>query len=252
MAGSVTTEIKDSVAIVTFENPGRLNAFDPGVASGLAAAAAAVRRNPLVGAMILRGAGTRAFCAGADIKFIQQAPNRDQGFAAIGQPMAEFERVMAEMHCPTIAMIHGVCYGGGVNLALMADFRIGDTALNLAIPALKMRRYYPITGLERLFSLIGPTNTKRLLLEAAAVNADTLLAWGFVHQICPPEELMAAALEFAGRLAAQPRDIVSGYLPILRALERGDREAARRFRNEAVTRQTGAPDSSGAESKPRG
>lgn len=243
MAGSVSTEIRDSVAIVTFENPGRLNAFNPNVAAGLAEAAVAVSRRREIGAMILRGAGTRAFCAGADIKFVQQAPSRDAGFAAIGQPMADFEHAMAEMPCPTIAMIHGICYGGGVNLALMADFRIGDSAMRLAIPALKMRRYYPITGLERLFALIGSTNTSRLLLEGTPVDAEALLAWGFVHQVCPPDGLMEAAIEFAGRLAAQPRDVVSGYLPILRALERGDREAARRFREQAVARlQSASPD----------
>jgi enoyl-CoA hydratase/carnithine racemase len=230
----VSCEIRGSIAIVSFDNQRRLNAIDEDLARGLAETVAAAATRPELGALILRGAGTRAFCAGNDLKFIAEYGDRAAAFAALERHIEPLRRTMAELRFPTVAMLHGICYGGGVNLALMADFRFADRALKVAIPALKMRRYYPIAGLERLSTLVGLNNAKRLVLEGEPVDAERLLAWGFVDQLLDVAELEPATLAFAQQLASQPREAVPTYLQIFRALERLDGEEARRIRQQAL------------------
>jgi enoyl-CoA hydratase len=233
--GKVVTEIRGAVAIVSFENEGRLNAIDPEIAGGLAQTAAALAQRSDVGALILRGAGTRAFCAGNDLKFLAQAPSRDAGFAALTPRIDALRATMAELPFPTVAMLHGICYGAGVNLALMADFRLGDSALKVAIPALKNARYYPPAGIQQVMRMFGSANAWRMLVAAEALPAETALACGFVQQVCPPQQLEAVTLEYATRLAARPRAMIPAYVKIMRAVERGDLELATRLREQAIS-----------------
>jgi len=233
MPGAVAVEIRQSIAILTLTNEGRLNAMDAAFAAGLAQAVAAAKQRSDIGALILRGAGDQAFCAGVDLKYAQATGNRAAAFAAVGKHVAEFCRDMAALPFPSIAMLQGVCYGGGVHLASTADFRFADTSLKLAIPAVKNRLFYPIPALERLTYLIGPSRTRRLLLEGAAMPPETLLSWGLIDEVLAPGAIEEATLAFALRLAAQPREIMRAYLDILRAVERGDSAAAKALRQAA-------------------
>ncbi len=81
--GSVTTEIRGAIAIVTFDNAARMNAIDAGVAEGLAASAAELKRRKDVGALVLRGAGEKSFSAGVDLKFVEGFAKRAEGFAIV-------------------------------------------------------------------------------------------------------------------------------------------------------------------------
>jgi len=235
MPGSVALEIRQSVAIVTLKNAGRLNAMDDALAAGLAAAVASAKARDDLGALILRGAGDEAFCAGVDLKYAKESGNRAAAFAAVGKQVAAFSRDMASMPFPTIAMLQGVCYGGGVHLASSADFRFAGSSLKLAIPAVKNRLFYPIPALERLSYLIGPSRMRRLLLEGAPMPPETLRDWGLLDEVLTPDAVEDATFAFATSLAAQPRDIIRPYMDILRAVERGDREAAQALRQAAQT-----------------
>jgi enoyl-CoA hydratase/carnithine racemase len=234
--GGVATELKGAVAVVTFDNAAHRNAIDDGVAEGLAAAAAALKVRTDIGALVLRGAGRDAFCAGIDIKFVEQFPERAAGFAALDRKIEAFASDMATMPFPTVAMLHANCFGGGVHLAAAADFRFGDEALRLAVPAVRNRLFYPISALERLILIVGETRTKRLVYEGETVDAATLLAWGFLDRVVPGDELEQATLAYAERLASQPRDVVAAYQEIFRALRRGEGARARELRAQAKAR----------------
>jgi enoyl-CoA hydratase/carnithine racemase len=234
--GSVATEIRGAVAIVTFQNAARRNAIDAGVADGLAAAAAALRLREDIGALVLRGAGREAFCAGIDLKFVEEFGDRAAGFAALDEKIEAFCRDMAAMPFPTVAMLHASCYGGGAHLAAAADFRFGDDALKLAVPAVRNRLFYPVSALERLMLVVGETRTKRLVYEGETFDAGTLLEWGFLDRVCPSAELERSTLAHAERLASQPRDVVAVYQEIFRALRRGDGAKARELRAQAKAR----------------
>src|SRR5258708_16099092 len=160
-----------------------MNAIDAGVAEGLAAAAAQLKGRRDVGALVLRGAGEKSFCSGIDLKFIEQFPERAAGFAALEEKIDSFGRDMTGMPFPTIAMLYGHCHGGGVHLAATADFRFGDAALRLAVPAIKNGLYYPISALERLFLILGETRTTPLMYEAKTFDPPTLLDSAFLAPV---------------------------------------------------------------------
>jgi len=235
--GSVATEIRGSVAVVSFDNAARMNAIDAGVAEGLATAAAQLKARKDVGALVLRGAGEKSFCSGIDLKFVEQFPERAAGFAALEEKIGSFDRDMGEMPFPTIAMLHGHCHGGGVHLAATADFRLGDDALKLSVPAVRNRLFYSISALERLVLILGETRAKRLMYEGETLDAGTLLAWGFLDRVCPAGELERVTLDYAEKLAAQPRSVVAVYQEIFRALRRGDADKARELRAQGKARR---------------
>jgi enoyl-CoA hydratase/carnithine racemase len=231
--GKVITEIRGSVAIVTFDNAARMNAIDAGVAEGLAAAVAELKGRKDVGALVLRGAGDKSFSAGVDLKFVETFPKRAQGFAVVEKGVESFWGDMEAMSFPTIAMLHANCYGGGVQLAASTDFRFGDEALKLSVPAVKNRLYYPVSALERLYTIIGETRTRRLMLGGETLAAGTLKEWGFLDEVFPAAELERETLAFAGRLAEQPREVVAVYQEIFRAMRAGDGRKARDLRRKA-------------------
>jgi enoyl-CoA hydratase/carnithine racemase len=231
--GSVSTEIRGAVAIVTLDNAARRNAIDAEVASGLAAAAAALRKRKDVGALVLRGAGEMAFSAGFDLKFMEQFKRRGEGFAKIEKGVEAFCRHMASMPFPTIAMLRANCYGGGVQLAASADFRFGDDVLKLSVPAVRNRLYYSIGALERLYAIVGAARTRRVMLAGETFDARTLREWGFLDEVFPAADLERETLAFAAQLAGQPREVVSVYQDVFRALDRGDAAKARRLRLRA-------------------
>jgi enoyl-CoA hydratase/carnithine racemase len=234
--GSVATEIRGAVAVITFDNAARMNAIDAGVAEGLAAAAAELKGRRDIGALVLRGAGRKSFCSGVDLKFVEQFPRRAEGFAALEGKTEAFVRDMTEMPFPTIAVLFGHCHGGGVQLAAAADFRFGDAALRLSVPAVKNRLLYPISALERLVLILGETRAKRLLYEGEMLNAKTLLGWGFLDRVVPSAKLEKEASTYAARLAEQPREVVAVYQDIFRALRAGEGERARELRLRAKAR----------------
>ena len=231
--GSVATEIRGAVAIVTFDNAARMNAIDAGVAEGLAAAAADLKGRKDVGALVLRGAGDKSFCAGVDLKFVETFAKRAEGFANVEKGVESFCADMAAMPFPTVAMLHANCYGGGVQLAAATDFRFGDAGLRLSVPAVKNRLYYPVSALERFFAIIGETRTRRMMLAGETLDARTLRDWGFLDEVLPAAELERETFAFAAKLAEQPREVVAVYQEIFRALRSGDGRKARDLRRKA-------------------
>jgi enoyl-CoA hydratase/carnithine racemase len=234
--GTVSTEVRGAVAVVTFDNAARMNAIDAGVAQGLAAAAKALKRRKDVGALVLRGAGDKSFSAGVDLKFVETFAKRAAGFAAVEKGVEAFWSEMQSMPFPTIAMLHANCYGGGVQLAASTDFRFGDDALRLCVPAVKNKLYYPMTALERLFEIIGEMRTRRTMLAGETFASGTLREWGFLDEVFPSAELERETLAFAEKLAAQPRGVVTVYQDIFRALRAGDGRKARELRLKAKGR----------------
>src|SRR5262245_4837263 len=213
-----------------------MNAIDAGVAEGLAAAAAALKRRRDVGVVVLRGAGDKSFSAGVDLKFVEGFAKRAEGFAVVEKGVESFCRDMAAMPHPTVAMLHANCYGGGVQLAASADFRFGDDVLKLSVPAVKNRLYYSITALERLYAIVGAARTRRIMLAGETFHARTLHEWGFLDHVSAPTELERDTLAFAAKLAEQPRDVVAVYQEVFRALDAGAGKRARALRLAAKKR----------------
>lgn len=237
MPGQVSCTVDQAIAVVTIDNSARLNAIDLAIATGLAETTRDLAARADVNVVVIRGAGTRAFSAGVDLKAAEASGNKEGAFEAIDVAMRLTHRTLAEMAIPSVAMVSGVCYGGGVQLASMTTFRIASDDLKLAIPAIPNRLFYPVFSLERLAALMGWPATRRLIYDGGPHDAATLLGWGFLDRVVPAAEIESGTMAFAQRLAGKPREIVSEYGPILAAIERGDHATAEGLRDEARARE---------------
>ena len=152
--------------------------------------------------VILRGAGDKAFVAGADIsQFKDRRRNMDDE--------AEYRRIgargrdaLAALTKPLLAMIHGYCVGGGVSIAIGCDIRIASDDARFGIPAARLGLGYHYSGMEQLMALIGPSYTKEIFFTARPNwSAQDALRMGLVNQVVPKAELETFTREYALTIA---------------------------------------------------
>jgi enoyl-CoA hydratase/carnithine racemase len=149
--------------------------------------------------LILRGAGGKAFCVGADInEFAGLAPAamwREwtvRGHRAFG--------ALAGLHQPSIAVVHGHAFGGGLELALACDFRVLADSVRLGLPEVGLGTVPGWGGTERLAELIGRARTKEVVMARRQIDATTALAWGVATRVASAEELDVTVGELADSL----------------------------------------------------
>ena len=198
-------EVRDNVAIVTLNRPDRMNTLGGSMKPDLARAFFEyARADHRVRAVLVTGAGDRAFCAGADIK--ERAGNQITGadYFVAQKATHDLFRNIEEFEKPVIAAINGVALGGGLEIALCCDIRIASENARVGLPEIKLGVIPAAGGTQRLPRLIGEARAKELILTADLVDADTALRLGIVSRVVPQGELMASALSLAQRIAEHP------------------------------------------------
>jgi enoyl-CoA hydratase len=201
MAGRVRTEIDGAIGWLVFDQPERRNAVSLEMWQAVPDAVVTLDEDPEVRVIVLRGAGTEAFVAGADISQFEQ--NRVGDDAGIyDRATGAAHRALEDTDKPTIAMIHGFCVGGGMALALTCDVRYADDRARFTIPAARLGIGYGAPGIERLVQLVGPSVAKEVFFSAKLFDAATALRWGLVNEVLPPDGLEDHVREMAGRMAA--------------------------------------------------
>ena len=135
---------------------------------------------------------------------------------------------IAGLSVPTIAVLTGNVFGGGAELALSCDFRLGREDIMMRIPAAAIGLCYPVAGIERLTSRLGVSLARRLLVAAETFSADDMLTLGLVDRILPAAQLRAEAALYAESLLGLAPMAVTSMLTIIRQLEEGalDRKTA--------------------------
>jgi enoyl-CoA hydratase len=193
---------KDGAIVwITADNSARMNAFTAAMWQALPGAIGTAVADPNVRVVILRGAGDKAFSAGADISEFESARTGDaaKDYDALNE--AAFNALIG---CPkpTIAMIHGFCLGGGLGLALCCDMRIADEASQFAIPAAKLGIGYNARWVRPILAAVPIARAKELLFTGRRLRSADAEAMGLVSQLVPKSELEATvralALEIAG------------------------------------------------------
>lgn len=206
MSGNVVLSEVDArgVATVTLNRPELNNAYDGAVIAGLAKAFAGLAANPAVRVAVLRGSG-KHFQAGADLAFLKElsAKSLDEGLAFSRLTVATVE-ALRRFKQPTLALVHGGCFGGGIGLVAACDIAIATTD---AVFALSEVRWgitpAPIMGV--LARRLGPRALGRYALSGERFNAAEALRMGLVHQVCAPGMLdEAAAPTIEALLTAAP------------------------------------------------
>ncbi len=214
----VSAERRDAVALVTIDNP-PMNALSAALLAELEAEVDTLDGDPSVRAIVLVGAGERAFVAGADIKeFPALRESAAEGGAARG-----LQRVGHRMDAavtPFVAAIRGYCLGGGLELAMCCDVRVCADDAKLGQPEIKLGLIPGGGGTQRLPRLVGQGRAMLLNLTGEFVDAATAYDWGLVEQVVPADGVVDAALEVAGRMAAQSPHAIG----VLRELARTTRD----------------------------
>ncbi len=188
------------VALVTIDRPEALNALDAAVMAGLAAAFVRLDGEPACRAIVLTGAGTRAFAAGADIKAMATATT------ATIEAAGGFEHwaTIAAVGLPVIAAVRGFALGGGCELALQCDVLVAGDDATFGQPEIKLGVIPGAGGTQRLPRAIGRARAMELILTGRSIDAREADRLGMVSLLVPAEETLDRALELAGRIAAQP------------------------------------------------
>lgn len=187
------------VALVTLNRPERLNALNRRLLTALDATCADLASDREVRAIVVTGAGERAFCAGADVNELDGiGPVEAQQLMRDGQ--GTFDR-LAALPQPVIAAVNGVAFGGGCELALACDLRfLSDDAL-IGQPEIKLANVPGWGGTQRLPRLVGPGRAAEMILSGDAVDAPTALSWGLANRVHPADGLVQASVDYATRLA---------------------------------------------------
>lgn len=197
---AIRFERKGPLAFVTLHRPEKLNALTVAMLGRLDAIAAELEAASDLRAVVLTGAGEKAFCVGADIDEWSALAPMDMWRRWVPRGHRVFGR-WAALRVPVIAAINGHALGGGLELAATADIRIADPAATFALPEAAIATCPGWSGTQRLVSLLGPSRVKWLALTGRRVDAKRALEMGLVDEIASAGEAVDAAVMLAERLA---------------------------------------------------
>ena len=186
---------------ITVDNPARLNALTAAMWQGVTDAVRAGNADDGVRVMVVRGAGEKAFTAGADISEFDTARSGDAAkvYDAINDTC--YQTLMA---CPkpTIAMIHGYCFGGGLELAACCDLRLAAEGATFSVPAAKLGLGYNARWIRPMFASLSPARIKEMLFTGQRYTVEEAMQIGFLNRIVPAADLEAATTRLALEIAA--------------------------------------------------
>jgi enoyl-CoA hydratase/carnithine racemase len=202
MTEAVLTTIDDGVAWITLNRPDSLNAIDDAVRHALPRAVDAADADPAVSVIVIRGAGPRAFCVGADIK----------EFATVNSPavyrqerihhhwVSAFDRAIK----PVIASIHGHCLGGGLEIALACDIRIAADDASFGLPETGHGIIPAAGGTQRITRVLGMGVALDLILTGDRIDARHALSIGLISRITTRDTLEQLTRDVARKIASRP------------------------------------------------
>lgn len=193
-------EIMAQTAIVTIDHP-PMNILDVKTKEAIGAMFIALgERRKEIRAVILRGAGEKAFAAGADIKvFTELTPETAKKHLVRTHRV---NTIVENFECPVIAALHGFCLGGGLELALSCDIRYATESTTLGFPEVNLSVFPGGGGIQRALSHLPLGKLKALIYTGEFISAQEALSWGLVEKVVPDGQLMDAALDLAKRIAA--------------------------------------------------
>jgi len=220
----VVVDRQDGVALVTLDRPDALNALNRALLTELRDRLAEVAEDAEVRAVVLTGAGDRAFAAGADIKEMEpMSVDEARAWGALGH---ECGRLLETMPKPTIAAVNGFALGGGCELALACDVRYASANARLGQPEANIGIIPGWGGTQRLARAVGIGMAKELIYSGRMVDAEEALRIGLVNAVFPPEEVLERALELAGSLAAKSPLVLAAAKELANRSLQGDLDAA--------------------------
>lgn len=206
---NIILEKKGNVAVITLNRPKVLNALNGETLLELIDATEKVASDQELRALVIHGAGDKAFAAGADIGEINAVKNPHEGIELANKSQKAF-LALEKLKKPVIAAINGFALGAGCELALACDIRIAADNAKLGLPEVNLGILPGAGGTQRMSRLIGKGMAKLLIFSADHVDAAEALRIGLVEKVVPAGELMDAALRLAEKIASKGPLAVAG------------------------------------------
>lgn len=202
MTQGVHVNREGDIVTVALDNPGKLNALTVGMWQELARVMSELSADDGLRCIVLRGAGQQAFAAGADIaEFAQVRDNVEQGRIYHLEYVHGVLKAVGECRHPTIAMIHGPCVGGGLEIACQCDLRIAGESGRFGVPINRLGFAIAYDELSALLPLIGRAVALEILLEGRVWDAQEARAKGLVTRVVPDDKLEDEVYATARRIA---------------------------------------------------
>ena len=244
---SVSLRTADAIRTITVQRPEKLNALNRQTLEALDAAFAEAAADDEVRVVVLTGAGSKAFVAGADIaEMTTLSPVQGRDFSLLGQQLM---RRIERLPKPVIAMVNGFALGGGMELAMACHLRIAADNAKVGQPEINLGLIPGFGGTQRLLRLAGRAAALELCLLGAPIDAARALQLGLVNRVVPAAELEAETLKLATQLAnAAPLALrgildainIGGECAISEGLEYESAQFGLMFSTEDMREGTGA------------
>jgi enoyl-CoA hydratase len=212
------------IARLTLNNP-PLNLVTLEMTERLIEALDELEADDAVRAVVVTGAGDKAFCAGSDVKEFADVRDRvvEKKLARENEAFGSFESLSK----PTVAAIEGLAYGGGCEISLACDLRITGEGARFALPEVKLGVVPGSGGLFRLPELVGPARAMEIMYLGESIDASEAERLGLVNEVVPDGEALSRAVDVARSISRQPKEAVA-------AIKRGVRESLHSSREDSV------------------
>lgn len=194
------TERRGNIGIVTFDRPDALNALNEKVAMEVTDALAEFDGDDSIGCMILAG-GDKAFCAGADLKWIASQDFQSAYRTDLGAYMDK----IAELRKPVIAAVRGFAFGGGTEISLMCDIIVADTTAQFGLPEVTLGVIPGAGGPARLTRAVGKAKAMYYILTGETFGAEDAERLGIITKVVPDGTHLEEALRIGSVIAGNPR-----------------------------------------------
>lgn len=203
---TIAVTYQTGILTLTLNRPESLNAMSPELLNELNLALGHIEAQPQVRVLLIKGTGTRAFSAGADLKFLRAADDAAKR-KYIETAYTTLER-MACLPIVTISALHGYALGGGLELALACDLRIASQEAELGLPELALGSVPSFGAVQRLTRLIGQSRATGLLLTGDRLSGEEACSHGLVHKSVDIGTLDAAAEDLANEMASRAPEAI--------------------------------------------
>lgn len=197
----IRVERELDIATVILNRPDKLNALSKALWQGVGDTMRHLATDESLRCIVLRGAGDRAFSPGADIKEFESERANFAQAKAYGTIMHQTMAAIRDCPMPTIALIKGICVGGGLELAIMCDLRICGESSRFGVPINRIGVIMAYPEIEALIDLVGRATALEILLEGRVFEADEAKAKGLVTRVVPDDQVEAEAYATARRIA---------------------------------------------------
>ena len=198
---TLLSEVIDRIAWITFNNPARMNAMSQEMWDNSAALLDKYAKDDNVRAIVLRGAGNKAFVAGADISKFGSERASKEAMISYDKSVAGFHASLNAVAKPTIAQVNGYCIGGGLAIAIGCDIRICSEKSTFGVPAAKLGIGYKAKGIRELERLVGPAFTAEIFYTARQFSAEEARIMGLVNRVVNEVDLESTVGDMIARIA---------------------------------------------------